>query len=252
MKFLNKYRQVGDSGVKSPTGRGTLSVNTLAEQQRAEMQGLAGEEAARLATTEQGMDLERRQRALQSDQQLQQLRNESTSQKQKYSQVTNQLNSELKRGLTDLSEREKLDKMEGVAASMRLADEKYVYQLQDEGRRRRLDDASQFDLALKEAVFADEISLLRDDYRFKTILDMDEAEFQKSLANMDIASAFALFSSQKKDANQASMISGIGTVATKGAGYFAGQKETPVASTTADTPTDTSYTDTRFRMQGVE
>lgn len=224
--FLNKYRQVPETEVQPTSGRGVTRANTLAEQQGAAMRELAVGESSRLAATEQLTGEDRRQRALQSNFELQQLRNENTSQKQKYNQVTQQLSSDLKRNLTNLSEREKLDQMEGVAASMRLQDEKYAYQLADEGRRRRLSDGMQFDLALKESVFDDEIDLIRNDYKFKKVMDMDDASFQQFIADIDIASAIALAGQQLKDKNQTSIISGLGTAGTQAAGYYFGREPT--------------------------
>ncbi len=252
MDFLNKYRMPSpDTRVKETVQGATTSFNTAAEKQRADMQAAAMGEAKSLASTEEQLSEQRKQQGLQSIGEAQQFRNESTAQKQKYIQASQQIGSELSRNLTTLSEREKLDRMEAASQAARLSDEKYAFNLADEGRRRRLTDTAQFDMALKESVFDDEIDILRKDLKFKSLLDADEQSFQTAMAEMDIATAIALASQKQKDTNRSSMISAGTDIISKAGSYYAGKgPETP--STAAQT-TAPSYTPSpAFRMQGVE
>jgi hypothetical protein len=255
MDFINKYRMPSpDTRVKGTAQGATVSFNTAADKQRADMQAAATGEARQLASTEEQLSEQKKQRGLQSIDEAQQYRNESTSQKQKYLQASQQLSSELSRNLTTLSEREKLDRMEAASQATRLADEKYAFTLADEGRRRRLTDARQFDLALKESVFEDEVDLIRNDIKFKELLDQDDQSFQIALSNMDLATALTIATQKRNDANKSSVISGGTDIIKSVAGYYAGRKtETP---TTPETPQGVTssfptYDSSPFRMQGV-
>ena len=244
MDFINKYRMPSPSTKVKPTAQGaTVSFNTAAEKQRADMQSAITGEARQLASTEEQLSEQKKQRGLQSIDEAQQFQNESTTQKQKYLQASQQLSSELSRNLTTLSEREKLDRMEAASQAARLADEKYAFTLADEGRRRRLTDARQFDIALKESVFEDEADLIRTDLKFKTMLDKDEQSFQIALSNMDLATAIALAGQKQSDANKSSVISAGTDIISKAAGYYAGREAPTPTTTEAPQP---------FRMQGVK
>jgi len=228
MDFLKKYQIPTYEEATAPTAVGaTKSFNTAAEKQAADLERAARGEARQLATVEEQVAESKKQRGLQSQQEIQGLRNEATSQKQKYIQAAGSIKSDLERNLTQISEREKMDRLEGAAQAARLADEKYSYQLADEAKRRRLTDARQFDIALKESIFDEEIDLMKNDLKFRQLMDADEATFQRMLADMDIDSAFALASQQRKDENRSQMISGATEVLSKGASYYAGLNREP-------------------------
>lgn len=166
----------------------------------------------------QAQQMEQEESAMQGLQrrsQTQRLQMSGIEDKRMFEIQSNQIVNNLQNNLKQLSNAEKLDRLEAASAYTRLMNDKYRYELEDEGRRRRLSDGLKFDAALKEAIFSDEISLLRDNIAFNKALDLDEAAFEKYLATIDVETALAVATSEAKAASETAMISGIGSAATR-------------------------------------
>lgn len=99
-------------------------------------------------------------------------------------------------------------KMEQALFGMRLANKKYTDQLEIEGKRRRLDNAIQFKEALTEALFKEELDMLKSDIEFKRKLAADEREFEKLLASMDLETALRLAAGETEALQVAQIVSG--------------------------------------------
>lgn len=232
MKFLEKYKTPASAPeTTTSVGTGALMANTGAEKQRAEMQQLKTQEARQLGTAEEQMKAQELQGRAQQTAKMDSLRQESQASSQKYQQITNGIASDLKMKMTDYSEAEKRDQIEAAAMTMRLGDEKYTNALADEGRRKRLNDATKFDEALKESVFDDEVELLRNNLGFQRLMDSSDAEFARKIADMDISAALALAGEQAKTANRNAITAGVTQAVTTGAGYAAGKDWSGSSST---------------------
>lgn len=96
-------------------------------------------------------------------------------------------------------------RMEQALFGMRLANKKYLDQLEIEGKRRRLDNAVQFKEALTETLFKEELDLLRSSLDFKRKLNGDARDFEKLLQDIDIETALKL-ALQEAEANQIAQI----------------------------------------------
>ena len=197
-----------------------------------------GAEAARSQLTENiktgaaeeamGAEAEANQQAInqmQRNAQITEQKQRGISDKQKYELRASELIGELERGRKELSAREQLDRMEVAASQLRLADEKYRYQLEDTGRRQRLTDEVAFDEALKRATFADMESLLKYNINIKKSLDREEAEFTKTLADMDLKTALQVANTNLKAAAQQSMISGVSQAGYAGYSAYTSKKQ---------------------------
>ena len=117
-------------------------------------------------------------------------------------------------------------RMEQALFGMRLANKKYTDQLEIEGRKRRLDNAVQFKEALTEAIFKEEMNLLKDDLSFRRKMAADEREFEKMLADIDIELAIKLALQEAEAIQVAQVVSGAKAVVTGGIqAYEAGETE---------------------------
>jgi len=219
MELINKYKgktaaATGQTGTSLESGgegvvRQDMNLQAAqAQQNRAIMRG-AGEESA----TGQVMEEQRKQSNLQRDDQITQIGQQSRAEKQKYEMKATSILDNLEAQRGKLSQAEMMDQMEVAGSYLRLQDEKYRYDIADVGRRKRLDNANNFDLELKKAVFDDESELLQGNIDFSNMLNMEDREFKKELANMDITMASQLATSQAKSASEVGMYSAGGTVA---------------------------------------
>lgn len=230
MDLINKYKgktaaTAGQAGTSLEAGgegavRQDMNLQAAQSQQnRAIMKG-AGEESA----TGQLMEEQRKQSNLQRDDQITQLGQQSRAEKQKYEMKATSILDNLDAQMGKLSQAERMDQMEVAGSYLRLQDEKYRYEIADVGRRKRLDNATNFDLELKKAVFDDEADLLQNNIEFSNMMNMDDREFKKSLANMDITMASQLATSQAKSASEVGMYSAGGTMVTGAFSAYAKSK----------------------------
>ena len=181
-------------------------------QQEGQQQVAQATRAAEAGLTQQQEQM--KQQGLQVQQMRQQTAQDITASMERYRNSSEAVLMDLTQNMDRLTQAEKHDKVEQAAAQFRLSNEKYRWQLEDTGRRMRLTDAAQFDIALQESIFDEEMDLLRSDLDFKRMLDADEAEFTKYLANIDINTAIALAKESSEAASTTSMIGGLGTAAT--------------------------------------
>lgn len=122
------------------------------------------------------------------------------------------------KGKMDLQE--SASRLEQAGFELRLGNEKYLQALMETGRVNRLDDENQFRLELQKQIFADQQSLLGDELAFQEMMAMNDAEFTKLLANIDINAALQIASDSAKAQNTQLMWEGAGGLATAGANFL--------------------------------
>lgn len=113
-------------------------------------------------------------------------------------------------GRLDAAQRQSL--LEQSAFAMRLSNEKYLHELQTTGRRERLNDAIEFKKALTEDIWREQKSLLEDRLAFEEMMALNEADFQRLLASIDLESAMTMMNDSISAANQQQMWTGIGGI----------------------------------------
>lgn len=99
-------------------------------------------------------------------------------------------------------------RMEQALFGLRLTNKKYIDKLEIEGRKRRLDNAVQFKEALAEALFKEELGLLKTDIAFKRALAADDRAFEKLLGSMDLDTALRLATQEAEAMQIAQIVSG--------------------------------------------
>jgi hypothetical protein len=170
------------------------------------------------------MEEQRKQANLQRDSQVTQLGQQSKAEKQQYELKSDAVLTNLESQMDKLTSAEKMDQMGAAATYLRLQDEKYRYELADIGRRKRLDDAGAFDLEMQRAVFADASELLRDNLEFQKLLTLDDAEFRKRVADINIDVALGMAKTEATAKSEVAMVSAGGSIATGIVGGIAESK----------------------------
>lgn len=106
-----------------------------------------------------------------------QLDNAALEQRQKYAQQTNEIIQELEQGRVQLDVNKGNAKLEQLGTALRLADDKYIYNLQIEGAKERLDNELIFKTQLNADVWDMTFETLRQDMEFQKLLNMDQQQF---------------------------------------------------------------------------
>jgi hypothetical protein len=232
--FLKDYETqtvTPQTGVSQDSfGRGAVAQNTNLERLQVKEKAAVNKGVSQLAMEEATTKEATKQADMQRSNNMVQLSQQQRQQKQAFEQGTKQVIDDTRQNMSMLSQQDKEDQMNIAAAQIRLRNDKYVTELQMTGNMKRLDDANQFDTSLKEAVFDDEINMVRDNFAFKKMLDADDATFMRMLGKIDISTALDIAKSNATSANKSAAIEGFGTVAAKGAGAYYAKKE-PDATT---------------------
>ena len=241
MDVLNRYRskakggaQAGATGTSMSAGGGAIQRNIPLEEQRIQQEAAIRQTAAGEAVTQELEAQQMQQENLRRQQEITELGQVGQAEKQRFEQAGAAALRDLEMNFKSLSSREKLDKMEIAAANLRLNDEKYRYNLEDVGRRERLQTAQGFEEAMQKAIFEDEIELLRSDINFKNMLNSSDASFQKQVAEMSIDTTLAMARQESKELQTRAMRSGAISGVSKGIGSLASNSDDEEPDTTTN------------------
>ena len=206
-----KAEQAGAAPATSTIGE------QVAVQQTQQQLAQVGEQA-QLA----GAELEQRAATQQSREQLatEELTQRRDNFLNQYYRESSSVLSQLERERDKMSQEEQLAKMEQIGFTLKLADDQYVFALQDQGRRQRLDSEAGFRIGLQEAINADLVDLFRDDIEWQKTYDMSEREYTDWLANLDLEKALQVAEEQKRAEGIASAAKFGTTVLSAGLGYL--------------------------------
>ena len=186
----------------------------------AEQQALADFNQA--ATTQQKQGQARaEQTALQKqaqDQQFsqgqQRLGLQETKQAQAFEKATDKIANNLERFKDDLSSKEGQQALSETLFARRLADKQYMADLSRAGQERRLNDSNAFALEAGKSAFDNWKEIFANEEQFAKMMDADNAEFQKGLAQMNIDTARAVLADNIKAANMQAQYGAIGSFGT--------------------------------------
>lgn len=102
--------------------------------------------------------------------------------------------------------------LEQLAFEMSMANKAYVDELIRVGKLRGLQDEVAFKKEMTALMLGDQMAALLDDMNFKSIMAADQREFEKEIANMDIAHALAIADAEVKASTTSAIITGVGTL----------------------------------------
>lgn len=143
------------------------------------------------------------------------------------------------RGQAELQFKRDEAQVEQMGFLMRLNSEKYIQKLEIEGRKARLDNEISFRESVQRTIFDEELKLLDESLRFKSLIRATERDFREKTAEVDINFALQIAEAEAAGNNTAmryQAISGIATASIQGVqGVMDALPETPEAVTTTMT-----------------
>ncbi len=156
---------------------------------------------------------------------------QSLGMRQQMLQRQSEILNEFTQGGRQLDLTKDKSKMEQLGFNMRLSNEQYLNQLQIQGQKSRLNDATAFQEEMKRTIYSDEEELMRDDLEFRRLLSADSRDFKDLLAQLDISTALDIAKAENSAANQRAMWEGVSSVVSGGAeAYGKGMFDTKATS----------------------
>ena len=227
---------------KESAGVPGAAVSNIAEQ-------VAGDQLAeQQKQLQQQAGMAERQQQTAEEEQYLQLQDQELDYRSKGIQIKQEFNSQLSKLLQDFKEKGddlSLDKSraaaEQIGALTRLQNDKYVSELKINGAKRRLTNKKEFADAALESQFSNQLTLLQDDFKFRSLIKANDREFSVKLAEMGFDDALALLDSEMEGNKEAMLWRGIGGLAE--AGIQAAAKYEP-EETVQDYRTDTEVSGT--------
>lgn len=125
-----------------------------------------------------------------------------------------------------------------VGFNLRMQNQQYVDQLQREGNQARLNNDLNFKTELAKQTFGDNEDLFKKQLAGKSILDMSQQDFGKTLGTMTADQAYQVFHNAMNTDKERAMYTGIGDIVSTGAGAAATVASRTPASTSSN-PTST-------------
>ena len=129
---------------------------------------------------------------------------------------SNSMLDQFEAGQKSLKSQQDVADLEQLGFDIRMQNDQYVNQLQDIGKRNRLDNQLEFKKQLAQNVFKDQQDLLTNQLAFDRIVSADDREFTQELANMDINYAMQVADSAAKAASQRQVMQGVGGIVSGG------------------------------------
>lgn len=172
------------------------------------------------AIQQAGMQQQSDAQLQQASQQKEDLARGTQFDKLKNTMRTEQILSDLERGKGEIDVKKRGAQMLQLASNLRLQTDKYVGQLQNEGKKSRLDDGLNFDRELTRTIFDGNQDLVEKQLLNKGILATSDQEFMKKIADMDISMAQSLFNTESKANAEAGKWAMGGNVASVGVSTY--------------------------------
>ena len=184
---------------KAPTeGTGPGKTN-LAEQQATLMgQAEANRTSNQIQVAQQGFQQELTGMQQQASQQLQSISQSYNEKQQQMRQQADKLYAETSNQFASMDAQRKVNAFEQLGFLYSMSNDDYLFNLQKEGTKRRLDNELQFNEALQMSMYEDQVDLLKTDIKFKRMIDLQNDSAVREIANMDINTAVAVFSEQQQ------------------------------------------------------
>lgn len=183
----------------------------------------------------------------QAQQQQEQLQTSEIEQSRKFDTIQNRLKTESllseferNKGQIDLN-RDRAN-AEQLGQQIRLQDKQYTDNLSREGAQARLNDSLSFNKAIARSTFGDAEEILQKGLKGKSVLDANDREFSKSLAQMGIEDAWGMFRADQRASQQRAMWTGIGSVVGAAAGAAGKSGPSPSAAAPSGDLTTTAST----------
>ena len=183
-------------------------------------------------------------------QQTQQVSQQELQNQAEFDRATEKIANSLDRLDNDIESKEGLDALNQALFARRLADKAYVAKLQRDGEIKRLNDRNAFALEAGKEAFQHQMGMFESGAAFQSAMMMDDQEYNKQLAKMDMARMDQIIASQREAANRTAQWQAgaeiFGAVIDAGStAYNAGMFDS------VDVPTETEFTDFMDKKEGI-
>lgn len=153
---------------------------------------------------------------------------------------TDQLLKDLEQGRGRIDLARYQSGLEQIGQNLRLSNREYVDNLQREGARARLNDKIQFEEQLNRSLLQDNKMLLEKQLGNKSILNVNDREFEIRMEQMGVRDAYNIFRNELKADRERQMYTGVGSLITTGIGAYgtyASNRSTGVGESNKTSPT---------------
>lgn len=133
-----------------------------------------------------------------------------------YLQETNNLLDNYNRGVKTLDTRKDIKELEQLGFMARMQNDKYIHNLQTEGKRKRLDSGVNFKREMAKSILRNQEQLLSDKLAFERIISADDREFRKELSKINIDYALQIANNAAASQGARQVATGLGGVVTGG------------------------------------
>ena len=221
MDYLGQYKSQTQAPEEAPQGTGVQSRNLVAEAGRGQADAAAQAGAIELSTQTQVNQAQAQMQQAQGTAEKEQAMQQRVATKEDYTRSAKGTMTDLNNKMGQIGTQDKIDRMEMAGKDVRLANDKYRFNLDDIGRRQRLDTQIGMKEATRKSIWSEDVGVLQNNYQMQKALDADEGNFQKYIANISIDTAYSLALQDHDIAAMNSMYSGLGSAVSSGAGLAA-------------------------------
>jgi len=147
----------------------------------------------------------------QTTQAQQRLSNQRAAQQQQFDQQVAKVTNNLQRFKNDLESAEGKQALAEALHTRRLADKEYMTNLERVGQEKRLLDRQAFELEAGKTAFENWQELFNSEQEFQKVMDLNDAEYKKGLAQMGIDQARSVVQSNIEAMNRQAQWSALGS-----------------------------------------
>lgn len=218
------------AGASSRGGLETQPERVAAAQERMGLEQV-GQEAKQAAI---GLDQAQQAQTQQVQAQESQLNEQRLNQQSQMNQQIAGILQDFQQNQGKMDMEDEKARVQFVTSLMRLSDDKYINNLQNEGMKARLNNSLEFKRQLQENIFADEKALLQNNLAFRSLLNADERDFKAKIADMDINFALTMLTNQNRAQAQAQVWSSAPKVATATVDVYSAYEKNKAAGQTEE------------------
>jgi len=208
--------KVGAAGTGTEGPRRS-SIQEIAAAQDTQSQLAQGDLANKL----QGKQLlqAEEEQTVKTEQQFLNLGEDRENMKAQMARQTNEILNQFESGIKQLDSARDKAALEQVGFMLRLQDDKYIADLQQNAQRLGLNNDLKFKEEITRTAFEDDMDIFKSNIEFQTFMNMDNRKFQLQLANMDINFAMQMASRELDSQKTQALFTGLGTLTTAGLSY---------------------------------
>lgn len=168
-----------------------------------------------------------------TEQQFLNLSEDRENTKAQMARQTAEILNQFESGIKQLDSQKDKAELEQVGFMLRLQDDKYIADLQQNAQRLGLDNDLKFREEITRAAYEDDMDIFKNNLEFQTFINMDNRKFQMQVAQMDINFAMNLAEKELDAVKTKTLFTGLGNLGTAGLSYY---EQTGSATPSAEPP----------------